>query len=162
MGVPPVLTEPYTDSSSGFSVAAEHIDDLVLDKLLDVFPRGAEVLSRVKLCRVLGKILADRAGHGQTQVRVNIDLAHGQARCLTQLILRHTDRTGHGTAELVDHLYVFLRHGRRAVQHDRETGQPLGDFLKNIETELRLRAGLELVSAVARARLLYTSDAADD
>ena len=34
MGVPPVLTEPYTDSSSGFSVAAEHIDDLVLDKLL--------------------------------------------------------------------------------------------------------------------------------
>ena len=77
--------------------------------------------------------------------------AHGQTRRLAQLILRHADRTGHIAAEFVDHLNIFLRYGRRAVQHDREAGQTLGHFLKNVEPELRLCAGLELIGAVARA-----------
>ena len=100
---------------------------------------------------MLRKIFADRAGHGQTQVRINIDLAHGQTRRLTQLILRHADRTGHIAAEFVDHLNIFLRHGRRAMQHDREAGQALGNFLENVKPELRLCSGLELIGAVARA-----------
>ena len=37
------------------------------------------------------------------------------------------------------------------MQHDRETGQTSGDFLENVEAELRLRAGLELIRAVAGA-----------
>jgi hypothetical protein len=37
------------------------------------------------------------------------------------------------------------------VQHNRETGQTLFHFLQNVEAQLRLGAGLELVGAVAGA-----------
>ena len=45
----------------------------------------------------------------------------------------------------------LLRHGGSAVQHDGETGQTLRDLLENVEAQLGLRAGLELVRAVAGA-----------
>ena len=37
------------------------------------------------------------------------------------------------------------------MKHDRETGQTLFDFFKNIKAELRLGSGFELISAVACA-----------
>ena len=37
------------------------------------------------------------------------------------------------------------------MQHDREAGQAVGNLLQNVQTQLRLLAGLELVSAVAGA-----------
>ena len=45
----------------------------------------------------------------------------------------------------------LLRHGGRAVQHDREAGQAAGDLLQHVEAQLGLRAGLELIRAVAGA-----------
>ena len=49
---------------------------------------------------------------------------------------------------LVDDLDVFLRNRRRSVKNDRESGKSSGNLFQNIQTKLRLGAGLELVSAV--------------
>ena len=51
----------------------------------------------------------------------------------------------------VDDLDIFLRNGRRTVQNDRESGKSSGYFLKDVQTKLGIRAGFELVSAVACA-----------
>ena len=105
--------------------------------------------------------LTDGAGHGQTQVGVDVDLADGQAGGLTQLLLRYADGVGHLAAVLVDHLHIVLRDGGRAVQHDGEAGQTLADLLQHVEAQGRrhqnalLVAGallrLELIGAVAGA-----------
>ncbi len=100
---------------------------------------------------MLGKELADRTGHGQTQVGVNVDFAHGHGGGLAQLVLRDADGAGHIAAVGVDHLNKLLGHGGGAVEHDGEVGQTLLDFFQNVKAELGLGAGLELVSAVAGA-----------
>ena len=41
------------------AVAAQHMDELVLDHLLDVGPGGLQILAGVELVGVLGKELAD-------------------------------------------------------------------------------------------------------
>ena len=131
------------------------------DELLDVGACGLEILARVELVGMLVEELTDGAGHGQTQVGVDVDLADGELGSLTQLILGHADGVGHLAAVLVDHLDVLLRDGGGAVQHDREAGQTLGDFLQHVEAEGRrdqdalliagALLGLELVCAVAGA-----------
>src|SRR5699024_9193240 len=57
----------------------------------------------------------------------------------------------HLAAELVDDGDAVLRNGRSAVQDDREAGQALADLFEDIEAQLRLLAGLELIGAVAGA-----------
>ena len=111
--------------------------------------------------RILVEVLTDGAGHGQTQIGVDVDLADRSSGSLTQLLLRNTNGIGHLAAMLIDHLHILLRYGRRTVQNDGEAGQSLGDFLQNVETQGRrnqlalLVAGAlicsELVSAVGGA-----------
>ena len=47
----------------------------MLYELLDVLSCRLEIFSRVELLRMFIEELTDRTGHGQTQVRVDIDLA---------------------------------------------------------------------------------------
>src|SRR5699024_2275830 len=96
---------------SGLAVAAQDVDQLVLDQLLDVGAGGLQVLAGVELVGVLVEELADGAGHGQAQVGVNVDLAHGAAGGLTKLLLGDANGVGHLAAVLVDHLHILLGHG---------------------------------------------------
>ena len=97
------------------------------------------------------QMLADGAGHAQTQIGVDVDLTDGHLGSLTQHFLGDADGIGHGTAVLVDHLDKLLRHGRAAVKDDGEIGQALAHFFQNVKPQLGLGAGLELISTVAGA-----------
>ena len=68
----------------------------MLDQLLDVLTGGLQILPGVKVGGMLGKILADGAGHGQTQVGVNVDLAHGALGGQAQLLLGDADLESRG------------------------------------------------------------------
>ena len=50
----------------GLAGAAQDIDELVADQLLDVGTGGLQVLTGIELVGMLGKELTDGAGHGQT------------------------------------------------------------------------------------------------
>ncbi|CAN3959919.1 Helix-turn-helix domain-containing protein, partial [Dysosmobacter welbionis] len=69
------------------------------------------------------------AGHGQTQVGVNVDLAHGATGSLAQLFLGNAHGIRHLTAEFVDHTDELLGHGRGAMKHNGESGQALHDLV---------------------------------
>ena len=84
-------------------------------QLLDGGTGGLQVLAGIELVGVLRHELADGAGHGQTQVGVDVDLADGQLSGMAQLLFRHADGVGHVAAVLVDHLHILLGHGGRAV-----------------------------------------------
>ena len=133
------------------AVAAENIDQLVHNHCLDVGAGGLEVLTRIEMIGMLRKILADGAGHCQTQVGVDVYLADRHGSSLAELILGNADRTGHIAAVFVDHANKLLRNGGRTVQHYRETGQTSLYILEYIKTQLRLGAGLELICAMAGA-----------
>ena len=95
--------------------------------------------------------LPNGPGHRQTQVGVDVDLADRQLGSMAQLILGHADGAGHLAAVGIDHLYIILRHRGGAVEHNGESGQPLGNLLQHVETQLGLGPGLKLVSAVGGA-----------
>lgn len=135
-------------NASGFAVAAEHVNDLMGNHVLDGLTGGLEVLTGIEVIRMLRKVLTDDSSHSQTDVGVNVDLADSAAGGLTELLFRNADSTGHVSAVLVDLGNEFLRHGRRTVEHDREAGQLLGALFEHVEPELGLGAGLELVGAV--------------
>ena len=140
-----------SEKGLSFAVAAKYINDLMGDHILDRLTGGLEVLPGIKMIRMFRKVLTDNRGHGQTDIGVDVDLADSAAGCLTELLFRNADSTGHVSAVLVDLGNEFLRHGRRTVEHDREAGQLLGALFEHVEPELGLGAGLELVGAVAGA-----------
>ena len=121
----------------GFAVAAQHVNQLMLDHVLDGDTGGLQILTRIEMIRMLVEVLTDAGGHREAQVGVNVDLADSAAGSLTQLLLGNADRIGHFAAVLVDDLYEFLRHGGRAMQHDRESRQTFGDFVKDVEAQRR-------------------------
>ena len=59
----------------GLASAAQDIDQLVADQLLDVGASGLQVLTGIELVGMLGIELTDGSGHCQTQVGVDVDLA---------------------------------------------------------------------------------------
>ena len=77
------------------AVAAQNVDQLVLDQFLDGGAGGLQVLAGIELVGMLTEELTDRAGHGQTQVGVDVDLADGAAGGLTELLLGNAHRVGH-------------------------------------------------------------------
>ena len=98
-------------------------------------------------------MLADRRGHGKAQVGVDVDLAHRALRCLAEHLLRNANGIRHLAAVGVDLLDELRNNGGRAVQNDREARKSLRHFFEDVEAQLRLLAGFELISAC----LLYTS-----
>ena len=117
--------------------------------ILNVLAADLQIFTRIERCRILGEYGADAGGHAKTQVRVDVDLADCAASCFTKLIFRNADGILQSSAVLVDDLDIFLRYGGSSVQNDREARQSLDDFVKDVETKLRLCARLELVSTVA-------------
>ena len=117
--------------------AAENVAQLVADELLDVGAGGLEILARVELVGMLVEELTDGAGHGKTQVGVDVDLADGELCSLTQLILGNADSVGHLAAVFVDDLHEALGNGRSAVQNDREAGQTAGDLFEDVKAQGR-------------------------
>ena len=139
------------DLGLGLAGAAQDVDQLVADQLLDVGTGGRQVVTGIELVGMLSKELTDSAGHCQSQVGVNVDLADCQLSSAAQLLLGNTDSAGHCTAVGVDHLDVLLGNGGGAVQNDGEAGQLGDDLLQDVEAQLGVGAGLELVSAVGGA-----------
>ena len=96
-------------------------------------------------------MLADRRREGNSEVGVNVDLADGKSSRLLELAFGNADRVGHGTAVLVDDRDLILRHAGCAVQDDGEAGQTSADLFENVDAQLGILTGLELVCAVAGA-----------
>ena len=95
--------------------------------------------------------LADGGGHGETAIAVDVDLADGALRGFAELVFADADGVFQFAAVLVDDLHEILRDGAGAVEDDREAGDALFDFVEDVQTDLRIVAGLELVGAVGRA-----------
>ena len=73
---------------------------------------GFEPLAGVKLFGVLGQELSYRAGHGQSNIGVDVDLAHAVLDGFLNFFDRHTVGFLHLAAELVDDGQQVLRNGR--------------------------------------------------
>ena len=129
------------------------MDDLMRDHILYCLTCRFEILARVEMIGMLGKILADVAGHGEADIRVNVDLAHCKLGSFTQLIFGNADSVRHIAAIGIDHLDKLLRNGGRTVQNDRESGQTLDALLQYVETKRRRNQ-----NAVCVARALCGSE----
>ena len=127
------------------------MNDLVGDHVLDSLTGGLQVLARIEVIGMLVEVLADVAGHSQTDIGVDIDLADSQLSSLPQLILGDADGVGHLAAVLVDGFHIVLVDGACAVEHNRETGQFFFDFFENVKAKLGFLTGFEFIGAVAGA-----------
>ena len=127
------------------------------DHVLDSLTGRLEVLTRIKVIGMFGKILPDIARHGETNVGVNVDLADGQLSSFAKLIFRNTDRIGHVAAILVDHLDKFLRNRRGAVKNDRKSGQTLDALLEDIKAERRRNENAVSVARALRSLKLVSA-----
>ena len=152
---------PYVSVGLRFSVAAEYVDEFVLDDFLDVGARRAEVFARVEGCRVGRHVLADACGQAEAKVGVDVDLADRRFRRTAELVFGDADGVVQGAAVFIDDLDEFRNDGGSAVKHDREVRQTFLDFREDVEAKLRrdehtvriacALGRLELECAVARA-----------
>ena len=149
-------------SRLSLAVAAQNVDQLVGDHVLDSLTSRLQVLTRIEVIRMLVEVLADRSGDSQTNIGVDIDLADGQLCSVTELFLRNADCIRHLAAELVDLVNKLTRYGRGTVQYDREARQTLGNFLKYVETQRRRNQNALLVAgALIRGELVSAVRGAD-
>ena len=147
---------------SCLAVAAQNIDQLVGNHVLDSLTSRLQVLARVEVIRMLSEVLADRSGDSQTNIGVDIDLADGQLCSVTQLFLRNADCIRHLAAELVDLVNKLTRYGRGTVQYNREARQTLGNFLEYIETQRRRNQNaVSIAGALLRSELVSAVRGAD-
>ena len=77
--------------------------------LLHVLASGLQILTRIEVVGMLSQILTNGSGHGQTAVRVDVDLADSALRSLTQLLFGNTYCIGQVAALLVDGVHLVLR-----------------------------------------------------
>ena len=76
-----------------------------------------QVLTRIKLGRVLSQETTDRPGGRQTQVCIDVDLAHTVLDAFLDFFHRHPIGFRNFTTEFIDDGQPVLRHGRGPV-HD--------------------------------------------
>ena len=93
-----------------FAVAAENINNLVLDKLSDIVSARSKILTRIEMLGMFVEVLADSRGHSKTEVGVDVDLADSHGSSLTEHIFGDTDSIGHSAAVGVDDVNIFLWH----------------------------------------------------
>ncbi len=111
--------------------------------------RFAQILPRVEVIGMLGKVLADHTGERQAQVRVDIDFAHCHGRRLAQHLLGHALGIAQLAAKLVDHLHILGHYRRSAMKHNGKTGKPAAHLFEDVKAQFGL--ALELISTVAGA-----------
>jgi len=56
-------------------IAAQNIDDFVLDQILHILTAYLQIAPGIKARRVRHQLLAHAGGHGQAEVRVDVNLA---------------------------------------------------------------------------------------
>ena len=118
-------------------VGAEHIHDLVHVHLLHVFTSRLEVLARVEVFRMFVEILTDSGSHGETAVRVDVDLANSGLGSFAELFFRNTDGIRELATVGVDGVNFVLRDRRRTVENDREARELLFDGVEHVEFRWR-------------------------
>ena len=94
------------------AIASEHIHNLVDVHLLHVLAGGLQILARIEVSRMLSQVLADGSSHGETRVRVDVDLADSALGSLAELLLGNTDGSVELAAKLVDGVHLVHRNGR--------------------------------------------------
>ena len=150
-----IVTNKLSTNQNGLveGVASRAKDFLVLAFIHfgELVPGLAEVLAWVEEVWVLSEHPPDGAGHDDTAIRVDVDLADGALGGLSELGLWDTDGIWHVTAVLVDHLDVVLWDGGGTVENDWEAWELLLDLVEDVKPDLGLGAGWELVSAVGSA-----------
>src|SRR5687768_13120907 len=100
------------------SRAAQDVANLVSHQLLHAIASGSQILAGIKFLGTLGKDFADSGGHGQTQVRVDIDL--GAAGATSHFDVGFGDAGGiftHLAAVFVDLADNIFGHAGGTVQH---------------------------------------------
>ena len=97
----------------------------------------AEILAGVKFGGLLGENLAHGSGHGQTAVRVDVDLAHRALGSLAELLFGDADSVGELAAILIDGVNFVLGYRRRAVEYDGESGELLHNGVEYVECQRR-------------------------
>ncbi len=122
----------------------------MLVELLHVVAGRAEILAGIKFGGLLGENLAHGSGHGQTAVRVDVDLAHRALGSLAELLFGDADSVGELAAILIDGVNFILGYRRRAVEYDGESGELLHNGVEYVECQ---RRGYELAFLVAGALL---------
>ena len=80
-------------------------------KFLHVVASWSQILAWVELGGFLGEGFADGGGHGQTAVRVDVDLADCALGCLAELFLWDTDSGFQAATVFVDGVDLFLWYG---------------------------------------------------
>ena len=78
--------------------------------LLHILTSGLQILTGIEVAGILCQVLADGSGHGQTAVAVDVDLADGRLRSLTQLLLGNTYCIRQLATKLVDGVNLVLRY----------------------------------------------------
>ena len=146
-----------------FAVRTEHVDDFVLVEFLHLVASRTEVFTGVELSGFLSEDFTHSSSHCKTAVGVNIDLANVHSCSLAELLLRDADCIGQFATVLVYDLHVFLRNGRRAVEHDGEVGEFLLYSLKHVECQWRgnEKTCLLIAGALCRSELVSTVRSAD-
>ena len=124
------------------------------NELLDVVTTIGQVLTRVKVRRLLMEVLADACRHRKTQIGIDVDLADSRLCSTAELILGNADRIRHVTAVLVDDLDVLRNNRGRTMEHDGESRDTLLDLLKNIKAERgRYKNAVRIARALLRRKL---------
>ena len=72
-----------TERRLGLAVGTQDVDNLMSDHVLDSLTSGLQILAGIEVIGMLGKVLTDVAGHCQTNIGVDVDLADGQLCSLT-------------------------------------------------------------------------------
>ena len=113
---------------------------------------GLEPFAGIELVGVFRQELAHRAGHGQADVGVDVDLAHAVLDGFLDFLDGHAVGFLHLAAVLVDDGQQLLRHAGGAVHHQVGVGDAAVDLLDAVDRQ-DVAGGLagELVGAVAGA-----------
>ena len=106
-------------------VEADAIEQIRKVTQLPILAGPVAVMPDVHLGKgaTVGTVIPTRAAIVPAAVGVDIDLGDTQLRGGQIIFLRHAAGVGHLAAGVIDAVDPFLGHARRAVHHQRETGQ---------------------------------------
>jgi hypothetical protein len=100
--------------------AAKDVAHFVANEFFDLITRRSEIFARIEFLRVFRKHFADRCGHREAQVGVDVDLGASDATRHFDIRFGNTGSVfAHLAAVFVDFDDQVLRNARSSVQHQR-------------------------------------------